>query len=114
MRHGNVWSTHAESGCSTESSRDPASAPAQFGAARQILRPSGIRLEGNAFIRRPELQVTADAIALDYSAASKAIRDVRARGKVFFRVNLPPRSGGARRSSKLVAMRLTSTPTRAR
>lgn len=73
----------------------PAGAPAQFGAARQILRPNGIRLEGNAFIRRPELQVTADAIALDYSAASKAISDVRARGKVFFRVNLPPRSGGA-------------------
>jgi lipopolysaccharide export system protein LptA len=72
-----------------------AGAPAQFGAARQILRPNGIRLEGNAFIRRPELQVTADAIALDYSTTSKAIRDVRARGKVFFRVNLPPRSGGA-------------------
>ncbi|HEX8237428.1 MAG TPA: hypothetical protein VF600_15815 [Abditibacteriaceae bacterium] len=73
----------------------PANAPAQFGGARQIIRSNGIRLEGNAFIRRPELQVNADAIALDYSAAAKSIGEVRARGKVFFRVNLPPRGGGA-------------------
>jgi lipopolysaccharide export system protein LptA len=73
----------------------PTTAPAQFGALRQIIRPNGIRLEGNAFVRRPELQVNADAIALDYSAAAKTIGQVRARGKVFFRVSLPPRGGGA-------------------
>jgi lipopolysaccharide export system protein LptA len=73
----------------------PATAPAQFGALRQIIRANGIRLEGNAFVRRPELQVNADAIALDYSATAKTIGEVRARGKVFFRVNLPPRGGGA-------------------
>jgi lipopolysaccharide export system protein LptA len=87
-------------------------APAQFGADRQVATASGVRLVGNAFIRRPELTVTADAIGLDYS--EKAIKEVRARGKVFFRVSLPPRGGGAPALLRRVVPRPISTRTRAR
>jgi lipopolysaccharide export system protein LptA len=71
----------------------PAQPPAQFGAARQKITQNGVRLEGNAFIKRPELEVKASTIALDYN--TKSIQEVRARGNVYFKVNLPPRGGGA-------------------
>jgi lipopolysaccharide export system protein LptA len=64
-----------------------AGATPQFGANKQTLTANGIRLEGNAFIRRPELDVRASIIALEYS--ERAIKKVTARGKVFFRINLP-------------------------
>ncbi len=66
---------------------------ADFGANKQVLRPNGVRLEGNAFINRPELNVNADVIALDYN--ERQITQVRARGKVNFKLDLPARAGGA-------------------
>lgn len=68
---------------------------ADFGANKQVLRDNGVRLEGNAFINRPELQVKADVIALDYDNKEKKIQQVRAVGRVRFKMDLPPRDGGA-------------------
>jgi lipopolysaccharide export system protein LptA len=66
---------------------------ADFGALKVIGRPNGVRLEGNAYINRPELNVNADVIALDYN--DRQITQVRARGKVNFKLDLPARTGGA-------------------
>jgi len=74
---------------------------AEFGADKQILRPNGVRLEGNAFIRRPELDARADAVALDYT--EKNITQVRAVGNVYFRVDLPPKAGTSAKPVKIEA-----------
>jgi lipopolysaccharide export system protein LptA len=64
-----------------------------FEAQKQIIRPNGARLEGNARIRSPQLDVAANVIAFDYSGSQ--ITEVRATGGVAIKVNLAPQGGGA-------------------
>jgi lipopolysaccharide export system protein LptA len=64
-----------------------------FEAQKQIIRPNGARLEGNARIRSPQLDVAANVIAFDYSGSQ--ITEVRALGGVTIKVNLAPQGGGA-------------------
>lgn len=66
---------------------------ADISAEKFIWRPNGVRLEGNAIINRPEIKVNADVIALDYNDSQ--ITQVRARGKVNFKLDLPARAGSA-------------------
>lgn len=66
----------------------------EFGAKRQVATAKGVRLEGEAYVNTPQLQARADVIALDFGEKQR-IEQVRALGRVNFKMDLPPKNGGA-------------------
>ena len=54
--------------------------------------PPGVRLDGNAIIRTPELEITADAIAFD-GRNFQNFTEARARGNVNLRLTQTPKGG---------------------
>jgi lipopolysaccharide export system protein LptA len=64
----------------------------QYKADRISLTPNGVRLEGNAQIASPQLEVRAAAIAFDFK--QNQITQVRADSKVNIKVNFVPKGGG--------------------
>lgn len=65
----------------------------QYKADRISLTPNGVRLDGNAQITSPQLEVRAAAIAFDFK--NNQITQVRATSKVNLKVNFVPKGGGA-------------------
>ena len=64
-----------------------------FGGEKTTARSNGARLDGNAYIKSPQLDARADTIAFDFS--NRQITNVRALGNVRLKMNLVPRGGGA-------------------
>ncbi|HVF09673.1 MAG TPA: hypothetical protein VNA16_02665 [Abditibacteriaceae bacterium] len=63
-----------------------------YEAEKQVARPNGVRLEGKAHIHSPEIDVRAHTIVVD--VAGNQITQVRAQGKVGFKLNLKPKKEG--------------------
>ena len=70
----------------------PATSGFDFGAKKVTARTNGVRLDGNAFIKSPQLDARANTVAFDF--AGRAVTNVRAQGAVNLKVNLLPRGGG--------------------
>ena len=70
----------------------PAASGFDFGAKKVTARTNGVRLDGNAFIKSPQLDARANTVAFDF--AGRAVTSVRAQGAVNLKVNLLPRGGG--------------------
>ena len=71
----------------------PAAGSFQYKADKITLRTNGVRLDGNAQITSPQLEVRAATIAFDF--VNNQITEVRALGKVNLKVSLTPKGGGA-------------------
>lgn len=64
-----------------------------YKADKISLRPTGVRLDGNAQITSPQLEVRAATIAFDFE--NNQITEVRARTRVNIKVTLTPKEGAA-------------------
>lgn len=64
----------------------------QYKADKISITTTGVRLDGNAQITSPQLEVRAAAIAFDFQ--KNQITEVRAIGKVNLKVSLSPKGGG--------------------
>ena len=70
----------------------PAAGNFQYKADKISITTTGVRLDGNAQITSPQLEVRAAAIAFDFQ--KNQITEVRAIGKVNLKVSLTPKGGG--------------------
>jgi len=70
----------------------PAAGGFTFKARKQTFKTNGARLEGDARISSPQLDVAADAISFDFTQSQ--IQKVTARGSVNLKINLTPQGGG--------------------
>ena len=80
-------------GCVAVAQAQKAASGFDFGAKKVTGRTDGARLDGNAYIKSPQLDARANTIAFDFSG--KQITAVRANGSVNLKINLTPRGGGA-------------------
>jgi hypothetical protein len=74
------------------SAQTPAAGTFNYKADKIALTPKGVRLDGNAQITSPQLEVRAVTIAFDF--LNNQITQVRARTNVRIKVTLTPKGGG--------------------
>ncbi len=64
-----------------------------FGGKKFSKRDNGVRLDGDAYIKSPQLDARANTIAFDFEG--RQVTSVRAVGGVNLKINMVPRGGGA-------------------